>query len=182
MSILLAILLTAGTFFVFYRLALRPILLDRIRFKIFKLRDDLRDMAIRGDIKPTLFAYKHLERSLCKLITLVPALNMYQFTQFVLWQKFLPEPSSREMRFEEVALPKLREIDNEAVLSMFWVILVNSPLGAVLLVPALLILKLAAKVNADRKEWLARRERQLTRKGHQFLDHEVGELELAAAA
>ena len=181
MRILLLVVLTFGLLFVFYRLALRPVLLDWVRFKIFKLRDDLRDMAIRGEIKPTLFAYKHLERSLCALIAIAPALNMYHFTQFVLWQKYLPEPSSRDMRFEEVAPQRLREIDEEAVTTLFWVILINSPLGAVLLIPPLVLLKLVAQLNDDRKEWLARRETQLTRKGHQFLDHEVGEQELAAA-
>ena len=181
MSVLLPVVLTFSFFFIFYRLAVRPVLLDRIRFKIFRLRDDLRDMAICGDIKPTLFAYTHLERSLCRLVVIVPALNMYQFTQFVLWQKYLPERSSRDMRFEEVAPQRLREISNKAVATLFGVILVNSPLGAVAIIPALILLRLAAEVKADCKKWLARRERQLARKGHQFLDHEVCEQELAVA-
>jgi len=106
---------------------------------------------------------------------------MYQFTQFVLWQKYLPERSSRDMRFEEVAPRPLREISDKAVITLFWAILVNSPLGAAAIVPVLIFLKLAAKVKADCKQWLARRERQLARKGHQFLDHEVCEQELAVA-
>jgi len=181
MSILLPVVLTFSFFFIFYRLAVRPVLLDRIRFKIFRLRDDLRDMAIDGSVKPTLFAYTHLERSLCRLIVIVPALNMYHFTQFVLWQKYLPEPSSREMRFEEVAPPQLRKISNEAVGTLFGAILVNSPLGAAMIMLPLIFLKVAAILKAECKQWLLRREMQLARKGHQFLDHEVVEQELAAA-
>jgi hypothetical protein len=181
MSALLPVVLILSFFFVFYRFAVRPVLLDRIRFKIFRLRDDLRDMAICGDIKPTLFAYTHLERSLCRLVVIVPALNMYQFTQFMLWQKYLPERSARDMRFEEVAPPRLREISNKAVATLFGAILVNSPLGAMAILPGLMFLKIAAEVKADCKKWLARRKMQLARKGHQFLDHEVCQEELAAA-
>lgn len=181
MNSLLPILLAFGLFFLYYRFAIRRILLDRLRFKIFSLRDDLRDAAINGDVDPTSFAYLYLERSLCALLNMAPLLTIYNFSKFVVWNPAMTTPP-RELKFKETAPESLLRMDDSAIESMFWVLLINSPLGAVVLLPVIAWLEISARMDVERKAWLAQTWDHLAEQGREFLEQKVGEESMLEAA
>src|SRR5438034_4695156 len=55
-------------FNIFYYHAIRPMLGDKSRFRIFALRDKLRRLAIEEEIDGSSFEYQYLERFLCGLV------------------------------------------------------------------------------------------------------------------
>lgn len=158
---------------VLYWFAIRPALLNSVRYKIFALRDNLRGLAIDEKIKADGFAYEHLEKTLCNLIGMAPVLNIYQFGQFMIWRKEF-RTSSREKRFKENAPPELAEIHQQAIESLFWVLLINSPLGGIALAILVGFVWIGATMNIRRKMWLARHRKRLEEQGAEFLEQDLG--------
>jgi hypothetical protein len=165
-------LLAFACFALLYHFGIRRVLLDCVRFKIFALRDELRSKAIHHEVKGESFQFCHLERALCNLVALTPHLNLYRFGQFVIWRRELKVPS-RERRFRAVATPALQNLEQKAVKALFWVLLINSPAGAFVLLWALAAAAIAAMINEKRKEWIETVRTHLENKGREFLEQEL---------
>lgn len=180
MNILIPAILGFVCLSAFYWFAIRPALLNSVRYKIFALRDNLRGLAIDEKIKAEGFAYEHLEKTLCNLIGMAPVLNIYQFGQFMIWRKEF-HTSSREIRFKENAPHELAEMHQQAIESLFWVLLINSPLGGIAIAILVGFVWLGATVNIRRKIWLARHRKRLEERGAEFLEQELGGPSLVAA-
>ncbi len=176
MNNLFPALLAFACFALLYHFGIRRVLLDCVRFKIFALRDELRSKAIHHEVKGESFQFCHLERALCNLVVLAPHLNLYRFGQFVIWRREFKEPS-RERRFKEVATPELRNLEQKAVKALFWVLLINSPTGAFVLLWAIAIAALTAAINTKIKAWIKMVRVHLENKGREFLEQDLGALE-----
>jgi len=181
MNILFPALLAFACFASLYHFAVRRVLLDCVRFRIFALRDELRQKAICGEVKGSSFQFRHLEKALCNLVAMAPRLNLYHFGQFMIWRREIRVPS-REKRFKEVATPDLRRLEQKAVKALFWVLLINSPTGAFLLLWGIAAVALAAAINIKRKAWIARIRLHLENKGREFLEQELVEADRLVGA
>lgn len=173
MNILIPAILGFACLVIFYWFGIRPVLLNSVRYKIFALRDNLRRLAIDEKINADGFAYAHLEKTLCNLIGMAPVLSIYQFGQFIIWRKEF-RTSSREKRFKENAPTELADIQRQAIESLFWVLLINSPLGGIALAMLVSFAWLGAAVNSKRKIWLARKRQRLEERGAEFLEQDLG--------
>jgi hypothetical protein len=172
MTILLPALLAFACMFLLYHFAIRRVLIDLVRFRIFAFRDELRRMAMDGNIKPTSFAFTHLERSLCNLVTIAPHMNMYLFAQFSFWQHAISTPS-RQLRFNEVAPAQLKRLEKKALQALFWVLIINSPLGAILCAVAAAWVIIGIHIGFLARRWVAAQRARLERKGRALLDRDL---------
>jgi hypothetical protein len=114
-------------FSLFYERAIRPMLCDRTRFKLFALRDTLRRLAIDGQIEATSNQYQYLEQLLCKLINKCAWFAWTSFFEFV-WRHGDAELSPEAVDFDRSADPQLKKIYTEAVDEMTHLLLTNSPM------------------------------------------------------
>src|SRR5437899_2103358 len=102
---------------IFYHNAIRPMLSDRSRFRIFSLRDRLRRLAIDGEIKPSSFEYQYLERLLCRLVDKCAWFSWSTLFEF-LWRNADAEPSADSIRFDAEATEPTKKIYQEAISAM----------------------------------------------------------------
>jgi hypothetical protein len=100
---------------------------DRARFRIFELRDDLRNLAIDGQISASSFEYRFLEKLLCRLAEKCVWFSWSSFIEF-LWRNKDAELSPEAARFETEASEALKEIYFKAVMEMMKVMCTNSPI------------------------------------------------------
>lgn len=170
MSVLFAFLLGAVALFVLYRLAIREVLLDVVKFKIFAMRDELRRRAIDGEINPKGFVYEYLEQSLCKLIALAPEMTLYKFLQFVIWHSPDDKPTGRDAHFHRVAEEEWRKMHFQAVTSLYRVLLINSPIGGLLLFFAYLLAVVARNISKEAMEFYREWKCRLIAEGSDFID------------
>jgi hypothetical protein len=119
-------------FSLFYERAIRPMLCDRTRFKLFALRDQLRRLAIDSEIQATSPEYQYLERLICKLVDKCPWFSWGSFFEF-LYRHRDAELSIEAKHFNENADPQLKAIYVQAVDGMTRLLLTNSPVWTVVL-------------------------------------------------
>src|SRR5215208_4901999 len=89
-------------FSIFYQHAIRPMLSDIPRFRIFALRDRLRRLAIEEEVSASSFEYQYLERFLCRFVDNCAWFSWSTFFEF-LWQHADAKPSPNSVRFEAEA-------------------------------------------------------------------------------
>src|SRR3984893_15013569 len=93
---------------VFYSQVVRPVFRDKARFRLFALRDDLRRMAITGEISGSSDNYLYLERMLCRLIDRCFWYTWSSFFEFIC-QFRDARPPFEAIQFDEKAPPKLKQ-------------------------------------------------------------------------
>jgi hypothetical protein len=125
-------------FSLFYEKAIRPMLCDRTRFRLFALRDRLRRLAIDGAVKADSAEYRYLEKLICKLIEKCAWFSWSTFFEF-LWLHRDAELSTEAVQFEEHAAQPLKSIYQEAVSEMTRLLLTNSPIWTFVLCICVLI-------------------------------------------
>jgi hypothetical protein len=121
-------------FSLFYEYAARPMLCDRVRFRIFALRDQLRRLAIDEKISAESFEYIYLERFLCRLIEKCSWLSWSSLIEFI-WKN---RANARELppdavKFEAEANDTLKGIYYTAIMESIGAMLVNSPIWTLFL-------------------------------------------------
>lgn len=113
---------------VFYKLALRPVMLDCYRYQIFEIRDRLRRLAIDGKVNAKKdFAYNYLEKRLCHLASIVPEITPARLTHFAIHRASKVEEPYEAKRFDEQASPELKKLWAEALRQIAVGIIINSP-------------------------------------------------------
>jgi len=137
-------------FSLFYHTALRPMLCDRARFRLFALRDDLRRLAIEGEVEPSSFQYQYLERLLCRLIEKCSWFSWSSFFEF-LWRNNQAQPSHDSLRFEAEASDSLKTIHDQTISGMARVMLTNSPIWTLTIA---LVLAIADAFGWAWKRWV----------------------------
>jgi hypothetical protein len=137
-------------FSLFYERAIRPMLCDRTRFKLFALRDRLRRLAVDEKVAAESAEYRYLEKLICKLIDKCSWFSWSTFFEF-LWRHRDAELSAEAVHFEENADPLLKDIYKEAVNEMTRLLLTNSPMWTFVLSISVLI---ALAFGHAWKQWL----------------------------
>jgi len=137
-------------FSLFYEMAIRPMLCDRTRFKLFALRDRLRRLAVDERVPAESAEYKYLEKLICKLIDKCSWFSWSSFFEFV-WRHRDAELSPEAVHFEEKADQLLKEIYEEAVNEMTRLLVTNSPMWTFVLSISVLI---ALAFGHAWKQWL----------------------------
>ena len=123
--VFLLIVASWGVGGLFYALVVRPVLADRARFRLFSLRDDLRFMAARGEIRADDRNYEFLERFLCRSVDYCRWFTYTHFLEF-LWCH--SSDLSRDVAiFDEQAGEGLRKLRNDAVEQLYGIVIINSP-------------------------------------------------------
>jgi len=135
---------------VFYSQVVRPVLRDCVRFKLFALRDDLRRMAVMGEIAPSSFNYSYLEGMLCRLINRCFWYTWSSFFEFILRFRNA-QPPVDACRFDEKAPPALKRIFDDTMRIMLRALVVNSP---VITVVVFAVVVVAGSFGAAWKRWL----------------------------
>lgn len=114
-----------------YWYCVRPFLHDCIVFHIYRARDKARLLAIDGKVSSTSFSYNYLEEGLCIAAYNSPRLTLLGFAMF-LRKKEAHQPTPEMVRFREKAPDELKAIQHEAVVVAMMMMLVNSPLLALI--------------------------------------------------
>lgn len=135
--ILVAILAWALVSF-FYDAGVLPCLRDRAKFELFRLRDELRDLAINCQVEPDSFAFQHLETMLNRMTRLCVRYSVSDMFYVTCAVKIDPESLDEVRRFDAEASGQLKFIERRAIESMVRIMFVNSPVfvifaGAIIL-------------------------------------------------
>ena len=119
----------------FYTGVVRPGLRDEARYLLFAERDELRRLAIDGNVDPSSFPYMYLERFLCKLID-----HCYWYSFGNIWEFFKLHPDAPlpadAARFERKAPEELKAIRDRAISHIILAMAINSPIYAAYLLCA----------------------------------------------
>ena len=137
-------------FSTFYHYVARPVLVDRGRFRIFALRDQLRGLAIEGKISASSFEYQYLEALLCRLIEKCSWFSVSSLFESLQRNKNA-ELSPNAVRFEAEASDEVKEIYYRAIFEMMGVMFNNSPVWTLILTVVFSISKLFGWAT---KQWL----------------------------
>lgn len=123
-AILLLVLVTWTVAGLFYDYVIRPVLRDRIRFRLFAIRDELRRLAIDQKIEARSTNYRFMERMLCRAINKCEWFTWQHFGEYIVSAGEVPKDI---VVFEESATNELKEIRDRSVLELLVIMDVNSP-------------------------------------------------------
>ncbi len=137
-------------FSIFFHYAIRPMLCDRGRFRIFALRDDLRGLAIERKISASSFEYQYLEKLLCRLIEKCSWFSVSSLFESLHRNKNA-ELSPDAVKFEAEASDDVKSIYYAALFEMMRVMFNNSPVWTIILTIVFGVSKLFGWAT---KQWL----------------------------
>jgi len=107
------------------------VLRDSILFRIYEKRDRLRSLAIEGKIDADSFEYNFLEERLCQTAYVMPSMNIYNFARFIL-SDISKEPLPDLLKFTKVASIESRELWENSIKDVGYMMLLNSPIIAII--------------------------------------------------
>ncbi len=137
-------------FSTFYHYIARPMFVDRGRFRVFALRDELRGLAIEGKVSSSSFEYQYLEALLCRLIEKCSWFSVSSLFESLHRNKNA-ELSPNAVKFEAEASDEVKEIYYRALFEMMGVMFNNSPVWRLILTVVFSISKLFGWAT---KQWL----------------------------
>lgn len=128
-------------FSLLYDYGLLPSLHDQTRFELFALRDELRGLAIRGQVDKSSFAFTQLETVLNRMTRMCQWYSVSNMLYVMAMMKPDEEASEERQRFDAEASEALKDIERRAMESMMRVLFMNSPVfvvisGAIILTSA----------------------------------------------
>ena len=134
----------------FYGTAVRPVLRDVVRFRLFALRDELRMRGIEGEVAASSFHYMYLEKLICRMIDRCKWYSWSSFFEFVIRYRDA-RPSADSQRFEAKAGDSLKQIHDRTVQEVLSLLMINSPVTTL----ALFVTLYTAKMfGAAWKQWI----------------------------
>src|SRR5438552_8819827 len=137
-------------FSIFYHYVARPMLCDRGRFRIFALRDRLRELAVEGKVSASSFEYQYLEALLCRLIEKCSWFSVSSFIEF--WRRNKDAKlSPAAVRFEAEASNDVKDIYHSAIFEMMRVMFNNSPIWTLVLT---FIFRISKLFGWATKQWV----------------------------
>lgn len=111
---------------IFYSFAILPVLRDQTKFRLYKIRDDLRALAINGQIDPDTYAFRHLEGMLNVMVRQCVRHNVSNMMYFMLTNQISRDDFTEMDQFQKEAPEPLKAMEKEAMRRMFTVMLQNS--------------------------------------------------------
>jgi hypothetical protein len=60
---------------------------DEHRYKLYRLRDELRESAIAGDVSPSNWVFQYLDSSTAKTIAMLPEINLWSGCLIAIWRR-----------------------------------------------------------------------------------------------
>jgi len=113
---------------VYYRTAIRPLAIDSVRFSLFRVRDELRQLAIAEEADVSGFSFRHLEAMLNQMINDCGFYNVAGFIEFKVRYRSRPRPAYPDIeRFDNEASPELKKLEAAALDQMLRMMVLNSP-------------------------------------------------------
>jgi hypothetical protein len=127
----LAVIFACCTIFsVFYWQVFHFIILKRVRFGLFELRDEARRIAAERDLGHT-ESFKHLERFICKTISISPSISMVSFVLFsTIYRREMTaaaDAAKEIKRFQDEAPRELLSIKESTSKYALIIMALNSP-------------------------------------------------------
>ncbi len=135
---------------IYYHYAIRPMLCDRGRFRLFSLRDQLRGLAIEEKVAASSFEYQYLEALLCRLVEKCSWFSVSSLFESLQRNKNAAL-SADAVRFEAEATEDLKKIYYQALFEMMSVMFNNSPIWSLLLT---IIFNVSKLFGWATKQWL----------------------------
>lgn len=111
---------------VYYQAVVRPFARDAARFDLFAIRDELRSMAIKGEVDQNTYAFGHLESMLNNMVHLCKWYNVGTVIEFVAMKRDQIAYPLVE-KFDEEAPESLKKLEHQAMRCMLTVMVANSP-------------------------------------------------------
>lgn len=112
----------------YYRLAIRPILHRRAKYKVFALRDEVRRLAEKGEVDAQSFSFRHVEGMLNGMIRSCESYNAASLVSCT-----TSDDVKREIeKFDTEAPECLKEIERKSLHVMLNILASNSPWLAIL--------------------------------------------------
>ncbi len=130
----LIVLVVGLPFYFLYWYLFRPVLLTRLSYHLFKARDDLRLLVLRGDVGENDKAYPLLDRCCNRSIATMGLFDMTDFMATKLTKTVILE-AERDLEVINSSSPVLRGIFRDIILASFGGAFANSPGVLMLLAP-----------------------------------------------
>jgi len=109
-----------------YQAIILPSIRQRLRFELFDLRDQTRELVIAGKLKEQSAVFHHLHRSLNVLIKAVPGFDFAFLSRIEIDD---PDVNKRAAQFQQLmdeSIPEVRQIFHRAVTVMAVALIANS--------------------------------------------------------
>jgi hypothetical protein len=133
---LILIFLCCVVFSVFYWHIVHPVILKRIRFHLFEMRDEVRAIAAERSLG-TSFVYRDLERFICRTIEHVPQISLMSFIWFASRHAKHMDRTEYEDQFSREAPAEFIKIREATARDALVILMLNSPWEVILMsVPA----------------------------------------------
>ena len=130
MNLVLSILITVFAVCLlcglFYWYVVQACILQQMRFELFKLRDELRRLALEGKESYSSFAYVYLESFICKCIAFGPYFSLVNLIWFQI--KRPGQTSEESSKFRSEASTALLRLHAQALQQVLKIMILNSPL------------------------------------------------------
>ncbi|HEU0010726.1 MAG TPA: hypothetical protein VFT34_12990 [Verrucomicrobiae bacterium] len=111
----------------FYWHVLHKVALERLRFRLFAQRDELRCLALRGIETSDSFCFKEAAQLLNSTLQLMPSVSLASFCWYAFRTRSEPTPSD-SMRYNAEASEKLKSVRQETIERALTIMALNSPL------------------------------------------------------
>jgi hypothetical protein len=127
---LVLLFLCCLAFSIFYWQIFRPVIMSRIRFHLFEMRDMARRIAFERGLANTYF-YQGLEKFICKTICYVPDISFVSFVWFMIrHSKYISHDEYEQ--FEKNAPPEFISMRDGTARDAIFIMLLNSPWEVIL--------------------------------------------------
>ncbi len=147
---LLVLLIVLPAYILYWKL-FRPVLIERLKYRLFQVRDDLRLLLIQGEIGEKEKAYPLIEVFCNKAISHISAVDLSTLVMRKSDQRGYLE-AKRDLEIIFNAGAPVRKLFLEAMSSVFGAAIANSP-GVIILVAPVFIFTLTALWFGKVKAW-----------------------------
>ena len=109
----------------YYWYVVQACILQKMRFELFRLRDELRCLACEGKEQPSSFAYAYLEAFICKCIAFGPYFSLAN----LIWLQIRKptETSEESAKFKAQASEQLLNLQKQTLQQVLKIMILNSP-------------------------------------------------------
>ncbi|HEU0008550.1 MAG TPA: hypothetical protein VFT34_01915 [Verrucomicrobiae bacterium] len=155
LSVSLILLAVGLPVYLLYWNLFRPVLIERLKYRLFKARDDLRLMVIRGEIGEKEKAYPILERWCNKAIAVIEWVDFAEIMATKVDKATVLEVE-RDLQIIDEANVRLRKVFSDLNMAMIGATCVNSP-GFLLIIAPFVVFAVAIFWFGQTKAWAYRR-------------------------
>lgn len=148
MNIIIVTFLCCLLFSLTYWFIVQPVLMQKLRFNLFQIRDRLRELVIDEVVEIDNPAYKYAESYTCSLIALGPVTSLAAFAKFMILSRS-QEKRDGEFTFSEDDPERIVNALNGATAQFVKMMFLNSPFLAFSLTLIAVALWIRGIINRD---------------------------------